>query len=146
MAAPDKMHSTNYYHTLIEVADDCKAERGVVPPLRAGGKTLARLQFELLSESPYHFTSDEVLIQIHMQRKNLPGTMLNQVRRDLFSKGQPCLRTSPLPRQYGWGIHFNAEGKIAVAGRETDLYRLWQNEPEIAKLKAMRSSRVKSKQ
>jgi hypothetical protein len=35
------VHTTNHRSTFIEVADDCAAEAGVVPPVRTG-RTVAR--------------------------------------------------------------------------------------------------------
>ena len=58
------MKSTNYYNTLIEVAEDCTATRGEVPRLRAGKQTIAGMQFEKIYDDPYQFTSDEILFSI----------------------------------------------------------------------------------
>lgn len=46
------MKSTSYYSTFIEVAGDCPAESGEVPPLRGKRKTAARLQYEMIAGQP----------------------------------------------------------------------------------------------
>lgn len=68
-------------------------------------------------------------------------TEYEQARAQFFSKGQACLRASPLTKTYGFGIHSNAEGKVALYGMETAAYeKLWAD-PNVKKVKAMRSSR-----
>lgn len=47
-----------------------------------------------------------------------------KIETELFlSKGQPCFRSSLLKKRYGWGIHSNEEGKVALFGVETDEYK-----------------------
>ena len=55
------MHTTNYRNTFIEIAEDSKITKGEMPPLKGEKKTVANLQFDMLYDSPYHYTSDEVL-------------------------------------------------------------------------------------
>jgi len=49
-------------------------------------------------------------------------TELKQAREQFFSKEQSCLRTSPLTKIYGFGIHFDGHGKVAIYGMETPEY------------------------
>ncbi|MFP3836102.1 DUF6157 family protein, partial [Chryseobacterium sp. SIMBA_028] len=58
-----------------------------------------------------------------------------------FSKGQPCLRTSPLSKRYGFGIHHDSEGKVALFPVESKDYQTFLNDDSITKVKAMRSKR-----
>ena len=51
-----KTHTTNYFDTFIEVADDTKADCGTQPPAK-DKKTIAEMQVELISENPYKYTS-----------------------------------------------------------------------------------------
>lgn len=59
-----------------------------------------------------------------------------------FSKGQACLRASPLTKRYGWGIHSNEEGKIAIYGADTEEYRQFVLDKTVEKKKAMRNKRA----
>jgi hypothetical protein len=59
-----KVHTTNYHNVFIEIADDCPAVSGEVPPLNGTAKTVANMQFELLHQNPYRLTSDDVLFQV----------------------------------------------------------------------------------
>src|SRR5699024_3677832 len=96
-----KVHTTNYFDTFIEVAEDTKANCGTRPPTRAK-KTIAEMQYELLMDNPYKFTSDDILFQIFVDRNHLTKAKYKQAREHFFSKGQACLRASPLVKTYGF--------------------------------------------
>lgn len=136
------MSSTNYFNTFIEVAEDCPATKGEIPPLKDNKKSVANLQFEMLHEHPYKFTSDDVLFAVFATRKEIPEEELVEQRAQFFSKGQPCFRASPLTKRYGWGIHSNEEGKIAMFGFESKAYQKFIADDSVVKKKAMRSKRT----
>lgn len=135
------MHTTNYYNTFIEIAEDCKLHQGEIPPMAKDKKTIALLQFEMLYENPYKYTSDEVLFGVFALKKEFEQNELPEQKEYFFSKGQPCFRASPLTKTYGWGVHCDAEGKIAMFGAETKEYQNFLADSAIKKVKAMRSSR-----
>ncbi|WP_309487767.1 DUF6157 family protein [Bacillus sp. SD075] len=58
-----------------------------------------------------------------------------------FSKSKACFRASPLVKNYGWGIHYNNQGKIAIYDVKSDRYSQLFNQVDITKLKGMRSKR-----
>ncbi len=134
-------HSTNYYNTFIEIAEDSTATQGEMPPIKGEKRTVANLQFDMLYEHPYRYTSDEVLFGVYAQRKGFTPNEMDEERERYFSKGQPCFRASPLTKSYGWGIHSNQAGKIALYGVETDEYQRLLTDPSVKKVKAMRSRR-----
>lgn len=134
-------HSTNYYNTLVEIAEDCPCDKGEMPPLKDDKKTIAYLQFEMLYEHPYEYTSDDVLFGVQAIRKEYSKDEMQEQRETYFSKGQPCFRASPLSKRYGWGIHSNEEGKIAMLGVESKAYQVLQADASIKKVKAMKSKR-----
>lgn len=136
-----KMHSTNYPDTFIQVADDCPTVEGGIPPVKNGIKSTAAIQFELISENPYRYTSDDVLFQCFVLKKTFDNS-LKKARAQFFSKGQACLRSSPLTKRYGWGIHSNSEGKIALYGVETDQYKQFSQNTGLKVVKAMRSKKA----
>lgn len=137
-----KVHTTNYRDTFIEVADDCPATGGEVPPTKGDKQTVANLQFEMLFENPYTYTSDDILFSVFALRKEVPKNELKEQRQDFFSKGQACFRASPLTKSYGWGVHHNEEGKIAIYGMETEAYQKFITDHSVIKVKAMRSKRI----
>ena len=135
------MSTTNYFNTLIEVAEDCPATHGEIPPVK-GNKSVANLQYEMLHGHPYEYTSDDVLFAVFAERKGISDEALAEQREIFFTKGQPCFRASPLTKRYGWGVHSNDEGKIALFAMDSEAYQDMVANNAIAKKKAMRSSRA----
>lgn len=135
-----KIHTTNYYNTFIEVAEDSKASLGTPPPAKTK-RTVAELQYELISKEPYKHTSDDILFQVFAFRNDLNREEHAQAKEDFFSKGQACLRASPLAKTYGFGIHFRKTGEVAIYGMETPEYQEFLDDKNIRKVKAMRSGK-----
>lgn len=138
-----KVHTTNYYNTFIEVAADCPAAEGEIPPLKGNSRSVANIQFDIIYNNPYIYTSDEVLFQVFTERNNLTPEDLDEFRKQFFSKGQPCFRASPLTKRYGWGIHSDKDGKIAIFGRETEEYKKFACDSDLKVVRAMNTSRKK---
>ncbi len=135
------MKTTNYYNTFIEVAEDCPAKIAEVPSQRGVAKTAAVIQFELISSNPYQYTSDDILFQVYAVKNKLNAGDLADAREAFFAKGQPCLRASPLTKRYGWGVHSDSQGRVALYPVESDEYRQLAGDETLAHLKAMRSKR-----
>lgn len=135
-----KIHTTNYYGTLIEVAPDCPVRIAVIPPQRET-KTVANIEYDIIANNPYKYTSDEVLFKVFSIKNNITKQNMEQEKKKFFSKGQPCLRSSPLTKQYRWGIHSNSEGKIALYPMESKEYKKLCSDESIKKIKAMKSKR-----
>lgn len=135
-----KLHTTNYYNSFIEVSPDIKQPIATRPASKTN-KTVAEIQYSYLSENPYIFTSDDIIFQVFADRNDLRKEEYKSARAEFFSKSQACLRTSPLAKRYGFGIHFNNEGKIALYAMESKLYQGFLDDAGIKKYKAMRSGR-----
>lgn len=136
-----KVHTTNYETAFIAIADDCPASTGEVPPIKGDKKSIANIQFEILKKNPYKYTSDDVLFQVFAEKNDLTESELVDAKAAYFSKGQACFRASPLTKRYGWGVHHNEEGKIAIYGCESPEYEQFMNDNSIKIYKAMRSSK-----
>jgi Family of unknown function (DUF6157) len=136
-----KVHTTNYKNTLIEIAPDCPALTGEIPPIKGDVKSVANLQFDLLHKNPYKYTSDDILFQVYAERNSLTKTELPKAREQFFSKGQPCLRCSPLTKRYGWGIHNNEKEKIALVACDTSEYKKFLKDKNLKLVKAMKSGK-----
>lgn len=136
-----KIHTANYKDTFIEVADDCPTTGGEIPPGKADKKTVANIQFEMISKNPYKYTSDDILFQVFADRNDLAKSEHKEARENFFSKGQACLRASPLTKRYGWGVHNDKDGKIAIYGVETEEYKKFIADKNLSKVKAMKSSK-----
>lgn len=136
-----KTHSTNYYNTFIEVADDCPVSKSEVPEVKKDNRTAAVIQFEIISKNPYKYTSDDVLFQVYAEKKDLTKAEYKKAREEFFSKGQPCFRASPLTKRYGWGLHSNEAGQIAIYACESPQYEKLAKDKKLKVIKAMKSSR-----
>lgn len=134
------MHSTNYANAFIEVAEDTKADAGSVPPEKAE-KTIARIQFEMIKGHPYKYTSDDVIFAAFAERNGIKKADWAKSREIFFSKGQACLRSSPLGKTYGWGIHCDEKARVALYPVESKEYARFKADKSLKHLKAMRSSR-----
>ncbi|HEX6703100.1 MAG TPA: DUF6157 family protein [Gaiellaceae bacterium] len=133
----------NYYDTLIEVADDCPATAGEVPSARGGKKTKAVVEYELLAEHPYRYTEEDIAFEVYAIFHDLPKASWPSEREKFLSKAHPHLRVSALAKRYGWGIHNNAEGKVALVAFESADYERLVEDPRTTKVKAFRSTRAK---
>ena len=136
-----KTHSTNYFNTFIEIAEDCPVTSGEIPPVRGDNKTVAHLHFDLICKHPYKFTSDDVSFQVFADRNDLTESEYKEAREKFFSKVQPCFRASPLTKRYGWGIHSDKEGKIALYSCDSTEYKKLSTDKSLKIIKAMRSNK-----
>ena len=136
----------NYVNTFIAVAPDTSAKAGIVQPGRGDKKSIAQLEYELISGKPYTLTQEEVQFSVHVQRHGIPTAELKAKRAKLWSgfffKPMACMRASPLPKSYGWGLHFDAEGKVALVAIESPEYSRLLKNSAIKQLSAMRSKRA----
>lgn len=135
-----KQHTTNYINTFIEVAEDCPAFQALIPPEKKE-KTLANLQYEQISKHPYQYSSDDIIFDCYSFKNDISENEKQEARDQFFSKGQACLRSSPLAKRYGFGIHHNHEGKVAIFPIKSEEYQKLLNDLSIVKTKAMRSKR-----
>ncbi len=137
----------NYYATLIAVADDCPVDVSVVPAERGGRKTVAVLQYEMIAANRHRLTQEDVLFETWLCRQETPGDPSDAERADLrarfFGADQACLRASPLPKKYGFGLLFDTEGRVALCPVESEEYRRLVDDSAsgVKVIKAMRSKR-----
>lgn len=137
----------SYQDTFIQVADDCPVETAVIPTLRGKSKSIHLIQYELLSKNPYQFDHEALIFEVYVQRNNISETDLAKRREELwntlFKKEHPCMRASALKKKYGWGAHYDAEGKIALYGMDSVDYHTFLKDENCKQLMAMRSKRKK---
>ena len=136
------MHTTNYINTFIEIADDSPTSIAQIPPLKGENKTAANIQFEMIIDHPYKYTSDDVLFNVYAIKNNIGKSDLKKEREKFFSKGQACMRASALTKRYGWGVHANEEGKVALHGADSEEYKKFVKDKKLQHVKAMRSKKA----
>ena len=133
-------HTTNYTSTFIEVAEDCPTDHAQEPP--AGGTpTIAALHYRMIGEHPFAHSSDDVIFSTWALRRGIDPADA-EARDEFFSKGQPCLRASPLGKRYGWGVLSDADGRVTLVPRESEEYALLAADPALGHTRAMRSKRA----
>lgn len=130
--SPRNMHSTNYRNTLITVSGDCPVTVAT-PPTKQG--TVAERQFAMLSTAPYTMTSDQLLLAVEIDRK---GAVTADA---FFARPQACLRASPLVKKHGYGLHHDADGRLALVPMESVDYTRLTVDTSIVKRSGMRSKR-----
>jgi hypothetical protein len=129
----------------IEIAPDCTLKQAIVPLKKGAKQSVATIEYELLSKKPYAYTLQELKFATYVQQKQIPPlelkTQRRQIMQEFMAKPYACMRASPLTKTYGWGAHYNEEGKIAIyAVGSEDYLRLVEDE-SIKKYFAMRSKR-----
>jgi hypothetical protein len=137
----------NYYDTFIQIAPDCPVREAVVPTSKRDGKSIPQIEYELLVANSYTFTQEELLFAVHVQRQEINPRELKTRREALweefFGKPRACLRASMLPKKYGWGLHFDAEGRIALVAMESAEYKAFVSGKGVGTvLTAMRNKRA----
>lgn len=137
-----------YKNTFVEVAPDCPIIVAEVPVPRGKRIPIHLIQYNLLMESPYTLSHKELIFAVHVERQGISPeeveTRREEIWADLFKKEHPCLRASALTKRYGWGAHYNEEGKIALYGLGSEDYEEFTRPgTEVKLLKAMRSKRKK---
>jgi hypothetical protein len=135
------MHTTNYTNTFIAVADDCPVSVAEIPAAKAGKHTNASFQFEMMNRHPYQYDSDDVVFAVYAEKNELTENEKPAARKLFFSKGQPCLRSSPLTKRYGWGVHSNETGKVALYAVESREYQKLLKDQTLKQIKGMRSKK-----
>lgn len=129
-------HTTNYHNTFVTVAPDCAVTSGIIPEKP---DSIAGRQYAMLADAPYRLTSDDLLFPVHVAKNGLPDN--DETRVEFFSKPKACLRASPLPKQYGWGIHHDADGRIALVAVGSAEYDRLLRDKSVKSTLAMRSKR-----
>ncbi|SIR87139.1 hypothetical protein SAMN05878482_106308 [Peribacillus simplex] len=131
----------SYKNTLITISEDSKVTSAKVPVIKNDKPTIAYIEHDLINNNPYKFTQDDVQFKTYLIRNQIEEESAAELREQFFSKSKACFRTSPLVKNYGWGIHYNNQGKIAIYDAKSEMYNQLLNQVDITKLKGMRSKR-----
>ena len=134
----------DYTNTLVVVADDCPAAAKIPEP-KGGKATIASLEYELVTAHPYTYTRDDLLYEVHIRRQGLSAKELKSrgaaIRAELVAKPHPCMRASPLPKTYGWGVFHDGQSRIALVALGSAEYAKLAKDKTVTVLKAMRNKR-----
>jgi hypothetical protein len=132
---------TSFLNTFIRIAPDCPEKEGIDPPVRGGKKPVHLIHLELLREKPYHYTHVDLIAEGDLRREPPTGETKEEILSRLGAKPLPCLRTSALAKRYGWGFHFDKNGKIAAYPAGTEAYDKLAADKGVGQVAAVRSKR-----
>lgn len=129
----------------IEIAPDCPTRTALVPEGKGAKRTVASIEYELLSGKPYGYKLEELKFATHVRHKQIPPAEVEAHRKQLwdeyFAKPYACMRASPLTKKYGWGAHYDENGKIAIYPVEGGEYKRFVEDKNMKKYFAMRNKR-----
>ncbi|WP_421735089.1 DUF6157 family protein [Cellulomonas sp.] len=103
------MENVDYTSTFISVAPDTSAVAGVEPV----GSTIAAATFSLIASAPYALRSSDVIFRVWASRHGVSADSPDEWAA-FYATPHACLRSSDLGKRYGWGIHADADGRLAV--------------------------------
>lgn len=132
------MRTTNYVNTFVAVSPDSSATVADTGP-KPG--SIAAIQLELLQAQPYGLTSDDLLFEVYARRNAVADADRASARAAFFGKPQACLRASPLVKKHGWGIHHDAESRIAAVAVDSEAYAELKARTDLKQTVGMRSRR-----
>ncbi|WP_173010381.1 DUF6157 family protein [Achromobacter xylosoxidans] len=132
-------HDNELHGDLHHGVPDSTATAGTMP---AKANSIAQLQHALLTRHPYHYTSDDLLFEVYAIRNGIAPRDRKPAREAFFARPQACLRASPLVKQFGWGIHHDAESKVAIHGVDSETYRELIARADLKIVAGMRSRRA----
>lgn len=130
-----------YRNTLITISEDSPITSAIVPVPRNEKPTIASIEYDLIKNNPYQFTQEDVQFQTYLIKNQLDFNNESELWEQFFSKPKACFRASPLVKKYGWGIHYDAQGKVSLFDVNSETYNHLLNKGNITKLKGMRSKR-----
>ncbi|MEZ0447064.1 DUF6157 family protein [Cellulomonas sp. ICMP 17802] len=111
------MENVDYTSTFITVAPDTRAVAGVEPV----GSSIAASTFALIAPEPYALRSSDVIFRVWASRHEVDASSADEWAA-FYSTPHACLRSSDLGKRYGWGIHADADGRLAVYAVGSDAY------------------------
>ena len=136
----------NYYNSFIAIAPDSIATHGSIPPCRDGARSIPAIEYDLLSRQPHFYTQEELQFAVYLEREGISLSEAKAKHKQLweqfFSKPRACLRGSSLPKKYGWGLHFDKDGKIALVAVDSSDYRKFSSSKDFKVMPALRSKRA----
>lgn len=132
----------SYKNTFIAVSEDSKVTTAIKPLPRKGRPTIASIEYDLISTNPYKFTEQDILFKTYLIKNNIESNSLDTLREEFFSKPKACFRASPLVKKYGWGIHYDEQGKVAVYAVDSKSYKDMMKSNNVTILKGMRSKKL----
>jgi hypothetical protein len=119
-------------NTLIMPSDDCDTPVAVVPAGKNKKNPIPVDWYQNLIKCPHKYTEREFRELVYF---TIRGDMTNKI--DEYDS-----RRSLLCRKYGWGIHFDGSGRMALLGRESKEFKTLSADPLVTKVRAFNAKRA----
>jgi hypothetical protein len=130
-----------YKNTFITISEDSTVTSAIVPIPRNEKPTIASIKYDLIKNNPYRYTQEDVQFKTYLVKNQIESNNIDELREQFFTKPKACFRASPLVKKYGWGIHYDAEGKISIYDVKSETYNQFLKSDNITILKGIRSKR-----
>ncbi|WP_188455134.1 DUF6157 family protein [Virgibacillus oceani] len=131
----------SYTNTFIKISEDSNVTAAIVPAPRNNKPTIASIEYDILKQNPYKYTQKDVQFKTYLIKNQIDSDQLDELREQFFVKPKACFRASPLVKKYGWGLHYDDEGKIAIYDVKSEAYEKFLSTDTITILKGMRLKR-----
>ncbi|MFF2752993.1 DUF6157 family protein [Psychrobacillus sp. NPDC058041] len=131
----------SYKNTLILISEDSPVTSAVIPMSKNEKPTIAYIEYDLIYNNPYKYTQEDVQFKTYLIKNQIKSNQLEELREQFFATPKACFRASSLVKKYGWGIHYDEEGKVAIYDANSDMYKQFLQLGTITVLKGMRSKR-----
>ncbi len=137
---------TGRRHVVPAFVADSPAATGEIPPERAGSATVATTRYSMLVAAQTGGPEDVQLASSPevRGRDDLGNEELERLRKDYFARPRACLRASPLPKTFGWGLQYDADCRITLHAVDSAEYARLSSDRALNHLRAMRSSRERT--
>ena len=108
------LENVDYVDTFITVSPDSSAVAASEPQPRGGKPTVASATYDMIASAPYRHRSSDVIFTVWADRQGIPEAEREARWAEFFGVGRACLRSSDLPKRYGWGVHADGDGRLAL--------------------------------
>ena len=75
-------------------------------------------------------------------RRDIPEADWPVERERFLLREKPRLRVSALAKRYGWGIHIDSHGRVALVAIESAEYQRLATDPALRHVRAFRTKRA----
>ena len=131
-----------YANTFITISEDSTVISAIIPTPKHNKPTIASIEYDLIYRNPYEYTQEDVQFLTYLIKNQMEMNNLEEKRNEFFSKSKACFRASPLVKNYGWGIHYNEAGKVAIYEKGSEHYKQLENSSQLKILKGMRTKKT----
>lgn len=116
-------------NAFITISEDSDVDRSIIPGPK---RTIAKIKYEILIENPYKFTERQLFYEVHVVHRKR-----NDLKIDSYQ-----IKRSPLVQKFGWGIHADNEGRLALVAKESSIYSKLIANDNIKKIKAYKRKKI----